>query len=313
MLPISKARLFRNRRLVLAALAAIPATLAFGSGAAARTDAHGGVHMNIYVAPVRGGHPTRLTKNPEVGPERLAYDPFWSPDGRRMLFTEVLCHYCSSDIHLMPARPAAGRVWLNHTIGKGFHPRWSPNGRQIAFVGSAGGIYVMRPDGSKRRLIAKGGFTDDGPSWSPDSRRIVFTEQQTSTRWRLFVVGADGKGLHALRSGAQPAVNPAWSPTGRRIAFAEQQKSGRWQIVTMALDGSRRRRISQGQSSDSFPVWSPDGRQLAFVRQEGNSSAVFTERPDGRDVHRVSPRFMKAVEPAWSPGGKRIAFSADLT
>src|SRR5436190_6114979 len=136
------------RRLALASLAAALATLALGSGAAARVHAHSGVHMNIYVAPAGGGHPTRLTKNPEVGAERLAYDPSWSPDGKRMLFTEVLCHYCGSDIHVMPARPAPGRVWLDRKLGQGFHPRWSPDGRHMAYVRPAGGIYGMAAGGS---------------------------------------------------------------------------------------------------------------------------------------------------------------------
>jgi TolB protein len=296
----------RRATLLGAALAA----LCLGGSAAALTRSHGGVHMNIYFIPERGGHPTRLTKNPDLGEDRLAYDPSWGPSGKRMLFTEVLCHFCSSEIHVMPARPAPGTVWLRDKIGNGFHPRWSPDGKHIAYVGLTGGIYVMRPDGSGKHLITNGGFTDDGPSWSPDGRRIVFTQQETATRWRLYVVGIDGKGLR--RSGAGAAVNPSWSPTGGRIAFAQQQRTGRWQLFTMKLDASSRQRVSDGRSSDSFPVWSPNGRRLAFVRQEGEASAIFTIGADGRGLRRVSPRSTNAVQPAWSPRGKLIAFAADL-
>jgi Tol biopolymer transport system component len=299
-------------RLVATALAVILVALSLGGSAAARGHAQGGVHMNIYVVAKSGGRPTQLTKNPTIGEDRLAYDPSWSPNGKQMLFTEVLCHFCSSDIHVMPAKRAPGKVWLHHKIGEGFHPRWSPNGKLVVYVGQAGGIYVMHPDGSHRRLIARGGLTDDGPSWSPDSRRVVFTQQETATHWRLYVVGANGAGLRPLRSGPRPAVNPSWSPSGGKIAFAQQQASGRWQIVSMYLNGSGRKRISSGRSSDSFPVWSPTGRALVFVRQEGNGNAVFTVGSTGGPVHRVSPRSMNAVEPAWSPRGKLIAFAADV-
>lgn len=294
-----------------ATIAAAVAALSLGGSAGALTRVQGGLHTNVYVVPAAGGHPTRLTKNPAIGEDRLAYDPSWSPSGKRMVFTEVLCHFCSGEIHVMPAHPTRGTIWIRQKIGNGFHPRWSPDGRHIVYVGVNGGIYMMRPDGSGRRLLAKGGLADDGPSWSPDSRRIVFTQQLTSTRWRLYVVGADGSGLHPLSSGAAPAINPSWSPNGRRIAFAQQQGTGRWQIFTMNLDGSDRRKVSDGRSSDSFPVWSPNGRRLAFVRQEGNANAVFTIAVNGRGPRRASPRSLNAVEPAWSPRGARIAFAAD--
>ncbi len=314
-MPRTRSGRLLNPRLAAATLTAVAAALGalvIGGSAAARTRASGGVHMNIYFMPVGGGRPTQLTKNPNIGEDRLAYDPSWSPNGRQMLFTEVLCHFCSSDIHVMPARPAPGRVWLRHKIGQGFHPRWSPNRKQIVYVGTSGGIYVMRPDGSHRRLIAKGGLMDDGPSWSPGGARIVFTRQESATHWRLYVVKADGTGLRPLRSGSLAAVNPSWSPSGRKIAFAQQQRSGRWQVVTMRLDGSDRKRVSNGRASDSFPVWSPNGRKLAFVRQAGNANAVFTMGAGGGSVRRVSPRTMNAVEPAWSPRGKLIGFAADL-
>jgi Tol biopolymer transport system component len=303
----------RSGRTWLAALATIGGLAYLTLGVAARAAPlhaeHGGTHTNIFVVPATGGKPERLTNNRELDEDKLAYHPSWSPNGKRMVFTEVLCHSCTSGIHVMAAQPVRGLNWLGRPIAYGFHPRWSPNGKLIVFVGLSGGINVMRPDGSHRRLIAKGGFANDGPTWSPDSRRIAFARQETATRWRVFVVRADGSGLRPLTSHRVSAVNPSWSPNGRRIAYA--QSLGRWQIFTINLEGQARRRVSNGRASDSFPVWSPNGRRLAFVRQEGNANAVFTVAATGRGIRRVSPRSMIAVQPAWSPNGTRIAFAGD--
>lgn len=304
----------RSGRTGLAALATVGGLACLTLGVAARAAPlhaeHGGTHTNIFVVPATGGKPVRLTNNRELDEDKLAYDPSWSPNGKRMVFTEVLCHSCTSGIHVMAARPVRGLNWLGRPIAYGFHPRWSPNGKLIVFVGLRGGINVMRPDGSHRRLVARGGFANDSPTWSPDSGRIAFARQETASRWRVYVVRADGSGLRPLTSRRVSSLNPSWSPDGRRIAYA--QSLGLWQIFTVNLEGRARRRVSNGRASDSFPVWSPNGRQLAFVRQEGNATAVFTVGADGRGVRRISPRSMIAVQPAWSPSGLRIAFAGDL-
>ena len=286
--------------------------LGAGAGAAPQSVRAADDHTNIFVVPTEGGRPVRLTNNGHGGvlealEETLALDPSWSPDGKRLVFTEIRCHSCSSEIHVMRAKPTRGKTWLRGLIGHGYHPRWSPNGQLIAYVRTEGGIYVMRPDGSHKRRVTRGGLADDGPAWSPNSRQIVFTRQVTATRWRLYVVGANGTGLRPLTSGRIPAINPSWSPNGRRIAFAREL--GNWQIFTMNLRGRGRKRISNGRTSDSFPVWSPDGQRLVFVRQEGSATAVFTVKLNGRGLRRMSPRPMNAVQPTWSPNGRRVAFA----
>ena len=157
---------FPARSALLAVLAAGLAVLAAllparDAGARSTTAAHGGSHTNIYVVSPHGGRATVITSNHEGEEDHLAYDPSWSPDGRRLVFTEVRCHSCASEIHVVSARPAHGRS-LGRQIASGFRPRWSPDGKRIAFVGIGGGIYVMDADGSHRRLLVKRGLANDG-------------------------------------------------------------------------------------------------------------------------------------------------------
>ncbi len=292
-----------------AALLVLALALVAGAAATPQRTSAGGEVTNIFVAPANGGRAVRVTNNAEPADEIFAYFPSWSPDAKRIVFSEFPCDGCRPEIHVIGARPARGKNWLGRPIGYGRYPRWSPSGKLIAFVDASGGVYVMRADGSHRRLITKGGLAADGPSWSPDGKRIVFARQVSAVRWRLYTVSTNSGHLRALTSGRVPALNPAWSPDGRRIAFA--QEFGRWQIFTIKPDGRSRARISNGRASETFPTWSPNGRRLAFVRQVGSSTAVFTIRVDGRGPRRLSPRSMMALQPAWSPDGRRIAFAGD--
>lgn len=302
-------RHFRPAALLLAAAGLASLTVGSGAGASPARRSSSEV-TDIFLVPAHGGRVVRVTDNDAYGDEVNAYDPSWSPDGRRILFSEIACDGCRPEIHVVRATAHRGKKWLGRAIGYGLFPRWAPNGKLVAFVGPAGGIYVMSSDGSHRRLVAKGGFSEDGPSWSPDSRQLVFSQQQTATRWRMYAVRIDGSHLRPLTSGSVPAVDPAWSPNGRKIAFAQQR--GRWHIYTLSLAGGRRTRVSSIRTSDSFPSWSPDGRRLAVVRQLRSSTAVFTIGADGRGVRRISPGSLVGLQPAWSPGGRQIAFAGTL-
>jgi Tol biopolymer transport system component len=92
-----------------------------------------------------------------------------SPDGARVVLART-----DRDAERIYVAPAAGGDATLLTSTPGATPRWSPDGRLIAFGGSrdyTGGIFVVGPDGrGERRLTADGGW----PVWWPDARRIAY-------------------------------------------------------------------------------------------------------------------------------------------
>jgi Tol biopolymer transport system component len=90
-------------------------------------------------------------------------------------------------------------------------PRWSPDGKQAAFVPPSGGLYVSNADGSKRRRLASGpAKTFGGASWSPDGKQIVFTRVSPDLMAaQLWIINTDGTGLRAIPlSGLN--FDPSW-------------------------------------------------------------------------------------------------------
>jgi TolB protein len=183
---------------------------------------------------------------------------------------------------------------------------WSPDEQQIAYWqasrrGSPGNkIYVVRQDGSGRRLLTKTGLS---PSWSPDGQRIAFTSWR-DRNWEIYVMNAGGGKHRNLTRNAGLDSNPVWSPDGRRIAFGSE-RDGNLEIYVMNADGSHQRNVTRNDGDDAWPVWSRDGQQIAFMSRRDGNWGMYIVNADGSDLRNLT---RDGWSPAWSPDGQRIAF-----
>ena len=183
----------------------------------------------------------------------------------------------------------------------------------------------MRADGThKRRLISEHkGFHAFAPSFTPDGRKIVFTRchPEPKDACALWIARADGKRKHALTPFVHGSkdirndFNAQVSPNGRLIAFGRFDAGGiRGQIMLMRADGSHVHSITAPKYEAFQPDWAPNGKRIAFSSQAPRpGSSVFTVKPDGSGVHRLTPdRYPNNdADPAYSPRGDRIAFISD--
>lgn len=181
--------------------------IAFVSGTVAGNRV---TNNGIVVIDLDGGDVKRLTPN-VINPSH----PVWSPDGKKILFQV----YNGSDPTYSISDPlysiyivnpdGTGLTDLTKTLGFGYHPVWSPDGKKIAFLSDKKtlgfdpdqyvtyGLYVMNTDGSGVLKISdSSGYY---PSWSPDSKAIAFISE-TSGKLQLYRVNSDGTTLLALTS-----------------------------------------------------------------------------------------------------------------
>ena len=138
---------------------------------------------DLYIVAAKGGHPRLVTRGVAVG------DPAWSPDGKRIAFDRYAGGQKVFVVSVAggPARPV--------TAAGSFGPAWSPDGRWLAYSG--GGLRLVRPDGTHRRLLASGNV--ESVTWSPDSRALAFERlSNRQGRGGIFIVRTDGSGLRQL-------------------------------------------------------------------------------------------------------------------
>ena len=140
---------------------------------------------DIYVMDASGDNLRNLTNH--IGDNN---DPSWSPDGHTIAFASDR-DGTSGDIYVMDADGGNVRRLTNHTSQDG-DPSWSPDGRSIAFFslrdsdpaieGINPEIYVMDADGDNVRRLTSHNAWDFAPSWSPDSRFVVFYSNRGDNR-----------------------------------------------------------------------------------------------------------------------------------
>jgi Tol biopolymer transport system component len=177
----------------------------------------------VYVLPLGGGAPRRVTKNSP------SYWHGWSPDGKMLAF--VGQRNGDFDIYTIPVE---GGEEIRLTTEKGLDdgPEYSPDGQYIYFNSERTGhmqIWRMKPDGSGPEQV----FSDEHNNWfphiSPDGKYMVFLTYDQSVsghpenkdvKLRLMTLADRKIKTIAQLFGGQGTINvPSWSPDSRSVAF----------------------------------------------------------------------------------------------
>jgi tricorn protease len=184
-----------------------------------------------------------------------------SPQGERALFV------ARGDIFTAPIENGPTR---NLTRSSGAHDRWarwSPDGRQIAYISDADGedeLYLVAQDGSAEpEQITDGGEAMRyAPAWSPEGKRIAFSDKDGKL-WVLEVAGR--KLVEVADDPAGQVVDYVWSPHGGFLAFTLYDDNGLPSIHVWSAADGQTRRLTSDLSVDFSPAWDPSGEYLFFL------------------------------------------------
>jgi len=201
----------------------------------------------------------------------------------------------------------SGRRQLTDDPAKDRGPRWSPDGKRIAFYSARGGkydVWVVGADGTGLRQLT----TSSGamPAWSPDGSRLSFLSSMAS-----YIVD-----LSKQETSAVPEVIPAqneagagfnafaWSPDGRRIAgYRSRPDAVLDGIVTYSIENRAFERLTE---TGSNPRWLSGGRRLAYMNEKGGLSLVESRSKHAHELLSLLPD--RISNPVPSPDDRWIYF-----
>ena len=201
-------------------------------------------------------------------------------------------------------------------------PRFSPDGRRLAWVGTTHEgrwhVFVASFDPATGRLGPPERITEDqdsglpryyysvwdhylSPTWSPDGRELILL----SNRGRIW--GTGGFWRMEARAGATMRelwyeettwkARPDWAPDGTRVVYSGYHGRQWNQLWLTTAEGGDPFQLTYGDFDATGPRWSPDGRHIAYISNEGgNTSLRVVAVPGGRTVS-LTPRSRRLLGP----------------
>ena len=250
-------------------------------------------------------------------------DPQVSPDGESVVYVvselDRATDKTDSTLWLIPT--AGGEPKRMTTApGTNNHPRWSPDGKTLAFVSSRGGsaqVWLLPVEGGEARQLTKLPIDVSGPIWSPRGERIAFaaevypgtTPEQTA---------AKDKEKEASKSKVRTFDHlmirhwNAWDEGKKSHLFVADANTGVARDLTPKLEVNTPP-APFGGSTDY--AWSPDGKELAFTAEPVKDQAwstntdIWTVPADGGELKNLTASNPAAdAQPSYSPDGTMLAY-----
>ncbi len=217
---------------------------------------------------------------------------------------------------------------LTASFGAYSRPSWSPDGGRLGMrmdISASNGIAVMDVRHENGKLVGTqpvplNSDFSDGPSWSPDGKKLIYSSTQNNSGWLTFISDISTGSSQQFTAIPENATDTAWSPDGTRIvydAYTDPSKQIR-DLYLVNVDGSNPVQLTNTPDISEFlPAWSPDGTQIAFSAAQyapemvGLEGDIYVINADGSNQRRITTDPRNDFDPAWSPDGTQIAFVSD--
>jgi dipeptidyl aminopeptidase/acylaminoacyl peptidase len=260
--------------------------------------------------------PSHVFEGKDIFSLQCVTDPQIRPDGRVIAYVRVT-------YDIMTDKPRRS-IWLVDVDsgaqtplaagpGSSDSPRWSPDGKRLAYVASEGGrsqLYVRWLQSDQSARITDLTETPEDLEWSPDGRSIAFIMLSPDDRANLGTPLAKPEGA----TWAEPLT--VITDVKYRADGEGYLKPGYYHAFVVSADGGFPRQLTFGAFNEEGPIaWTPDGR---YVLLTGNRTEGWQRDAVNTEIYQVSVADAQVTQlthrvgpdsaPRLSPDGKKIAY-----
>ena len=270
---------------------------------------------SVALVQIENGEKCALTKPPDA--KTADYDPAFSPDGRKLLFTPRTGDF-HCGLYLLALsedyRPSGEPMLLRQERGDILGATWTADGREVVYAASddaAFDYHLMRiraEAGSQpQRLTFAGEYTDQ-PAIAARGNRLLYRQKLVDIDiWQVH----PGEPPRSFISSTRSESGPQYSPDGQQVAF-ESDRTGRLEVWVCDADGANLVQLTHLGASGT-PRWSPDGHWIAFDHQEKDGWRIYVMASDGGQLRRLAEEKGDAFIPSLSGDGKWIYYTSNAT
>ncbi len=257
------------------------------------------------------GHPAIFTVSPDGhGHRRLVSGKFaclfpkFAPSRNWLVYTAYKRRF--PELFLIDVMSGRNHV-LSGRPGLNSFGAISPDGLTVAATLSFSGnpeIYLLSMTGKVKTRLTKDRACDLSPSWSPDSKRIVYVSD-TSGKPQLYVRNSDGTGerkrLTFPFNSSSYCVEPDWSPDGEDIVFCGRV-AGNFDIMLVNVKSGDVTALTEGGLHETAPAWAPDSRHVVYATEtKGRTGLTVIDTLDSSKTFSIPlPASRRRVRyPSW--------------